>query len=137
MATSMEQEILGLENEFWRAMQEHDGPTAEKLSDDSCIVVGPQGIGRMERATIGKMVESPADWELRDFDLGKDGQVREIAPGVIVSAYKVDERLMVDGEERQLEAYDTSVWVKKDGGWVCAMHTETLAGDPFGRDMAS
>jgi hypothetical protein len=34
---------------------------------------------------------------------------------------------MVDGELKQLDAFDTSVWVKRDGGWVCAAHTETIA----------
>jgi hypothetical protein len=24
--------------------------------------------------------------------------------------------------------------VKRNGDWVCALHTESLAGDPYGRD---
>lgn len=31
------------------------------------------------------------------------------------------------------EAFDSSVWVHRIGHWVCAVHTESLAGDPFGR----
>jgi len=27
----------------------------------------------------------------------------------------------------------SSLWVRRDGGWVCAAHTGTLAGDPYGR----
>ena len=27
-----------------------------------------------------------------------------------------------------------SVWVRSGGQWRCAMHTESLAGDPCGRD---
>ena len=41
---------------------------------------------------------------------------------------------VVDGKPTKLEALDSSVWVRRDGKWVCALHTETLAGDPFGRD---
>lgn len=118
-------------------MQDHDAPTAEKLTDDTCIVVGPQGIGTVERASMGKMVASPAAWQIREFELDKDGyEAREIAPGVVVTAYRVDERLDVEGEERRLAAYDTSVSVKRGDDWVCAMHTEALAGDPFGRDIS-
>jgi hypothetical protein len=51
-----------------------------------------------------------------------------------VSAYKVTERLLVEGQELSLEANDASVWVRENGKWKCAIHTETLAGDPFGRD---
>jgi hypothetical protein len=27
-----------------------------------------------------------------------------------------------------------STWVRRNGGWVCALHTESILGDPFGRD---
>jgi hypothetical protein len=33
-----------------------------------------------------------------------------------------------------LEAADSSTWVRRDGKWLCAVHTEALKGDPFGRD---
>ena len=33
-----------------------------------------------------------------------------------------------------LDAADSSTWVRRDGRWLCAMHTEAIAGDPFGRD---
>ena len=41
--------------------------------------------------------------------------------------------MVVDGKPLTLEAYDSSVWVRRDGNWRCAAHTETLAGDPYGR----
>jgi hypothetical protein len=59
--------------------------------------------------------------------------VRAIADGVALIAYKVNEEMIIDGEPTTLEAFDSSVWVRRDGGWVCAAHTETLAGDPYGR----
>jgi hypothetical protein len=53
--------------------------------------------------------------------------VRTIADGVAVIAYKVSEEIVIDGETQTLEAFDSSVWVRRDGGWVCAAHTETPA----------
>jgi hypothetical protein len=41
---------------------------------------------------------------------------------------------MVEGEAVSFDAYDTSVWVRDGGGWKCALHTESLVGDSFGRD---
>jgi hypothetical protein len=29
---------------------------------------------------------------------------------------------------------DSSTWVRRNGRWLCALHTEAIAGDPFGRD---
>ena len=53
---------------------------------------------------------------------------------VALVAYQVKEKLTVDGTPVNLEANDSSVWVRKNGEWLCAMHTESLVGDPFGRD---
>lgn len=53
--------------------------------------------------------------------------ISKIADDVAVIAYKVSEEMVVDGELKKLDAFDTSVWVKRDGGWVCAAHTETIA----------
>jgi hypothetical protein len=53
---------------------------------------------------------------------------------VAIVAYKVKEDMTVEGKPLQLEAADTSTWVRKDGRWLCALHTEALTGDPFGRD---
>ncbi len=78
------------------------------------------------------MLEAPT-WQLLSYKI-EDLIVREVAPDTVVTAYKVTEELTVEEKPLTLEAYDSSVWVKRDGTWVCALHTESLAGDPFGRD---
>jgi hypothetical protein len=60
--------------------------------------------------------------------------VQQLTTDVFAIAYKVTERLIVDGQELTLVANDASVWMKRGGGWVCSLHTESPAGDPFGRD---
>jgi hypothetical protein len=45
--------------------------------------------------------------------------------------------MTVDGKPLSLDAADTSTWVKKDGEWLCAAHTEAITGDPFGRDRTA
>ena len=49
-----------------------------------------------------------------------------------ILAYQVHEDLTVDGEPVSLDASDASVWVRRDGSWVCALHTESLKGDLSG-----
>jgi hypothetical protein len=49
----------------------------------------------------------------------------------------VKERVVVDGETLPIEANDSSVWIRGDGEWRCALHTESLAGDPYGRDKTA
>ena len=125
-------EILDLERKYWDAIKEGDASIATSLSDDPCVVVGAQGVGEVDKKTLTGMFEG-ATYELTDYSFD-DVHVRSVADGVIVVAYKVNEQLIVDGEEVELEAFDSSVWVNRDGKWVCALHTESPAGDPFGRD---
>ena len=65
----------------------------------------------------------------------KDGaQVRLLRDDVAIVAYQVHEELPVEGKPVTLDAADPSTWVRRDGRWLCALHTEAIAGDPFGRD---
>jgi hypothetical protein len=129
---SIEKELLELERQYWGAMQKGDAATAAHLSDDPCIVTGAQGVGKLERKTLAKMLES-ASWKLEAFELTSP-IVHSLTPDVAVVAYKVHEELTVDGKRIASDAADSSTWVRRDGQWVCAVHTEALAGDPFGRD---
>jgi ketosteroid isomerase-like protein len=124
-------ELLALEQRYWNAIKAKDAATATSLSADPCIVVGAQGIGEVARDNLAKMIEA-APYELKTFSL-EDVHLRPVSDGVFALAYKVKENLTVDGKKVELEAYDSSVWVRRNGSWECAVHTESLAGDPFGR----
>ena len=127
------QELLQLEHQYWDAIQKRDTKTAIKLSDDPCVIVGAQGIGELDRKKLGGMMEN-ASYTLEKYAFDeRDVHMRKVADDVVVVAYKVHEELVVEGKPTSLDAYDSSVWVRRDGAWVCALHTEALAGDPFGR----
>ena len=128
------QELKALERRYWDAVQHKDADEATELSDESCIVVGAQGVGAIDRAKLGQMLQA-ASYELKSYAFDdRNIQVRQIADDVVVVAYPVHEELIVDGVPQSLDAFDASVWVKRKGKWVCALHTESLKGDPFGRD---
>ena len=135
-ATGVEQELLALEKKYWQAIKDKDADTAMRLSDDPCIITGAQGIGRLDRSTLGGMMKS-APYTLNHFTISDDAQVRLLGDDVAVLAYNVHEELTVDGKPVTLDAADASTWVRRNGRWVCALHTESVKGDPFGRDRRS
>jgi ketosteroid isomerase-like protein len=130
--SNLDRELLELERQYWDAIREKDASAAGSLSDEPCVVVGPRGIGELDRRMLAGMLEH-APWELAHFDL-EDIHVHRLADDVAVLAYKVKEDLVVDGRGLSMQAFDASVWVRRDGRWVCALHTESVAGDPFGRN---
>jgi hypothetical protein len=129
----LEQKLLGLERQYWQALKDKDNAAALRLTDDPCIVTGPQGVGAFRREQFAKMLESPQSYSLEEFEL-TDPQVRMLGDDVAILAYKVKEELVLDGKELTLEAADASTWVRRGKNWVCALHTEAILGDPFGRD---
>lgn len=134
--TRVEKELLELERRYWQAIMEKDVEAAMQLTDDPCIIIGSQGIALVDRHTLQGMMKA-APWTLRAFDLSDEAQVRLLRDDVAIVAYKVREELTVEGKPVVLEAADSSTWVLKNGRWVCALHTEAISGDPFGRDCRS
>jgi hypothetical protein len=128
------EELLELERKFWDAMKDKDATAASRMTDDKCIVVGAQGVSAIDPKTMGRMTEE-GDWtsERYTFDDQKT-EVRFLSDDVAVVAYSVNEDLSVGGNPVTIDANDASVWVRRDGSWRCALHTESISGDPYGRD---
>jgi ketosteroid isomerase-like protein len=129
----LEKELLGLEKQFWQALKDGDVDTVMRLTDDSCIVAGPQGFALISREALGDMMKN-ANYTLDEFELKDDAKVRFLSDNAAVLAYKVHTEMTVEGKPVSVDAADTSSWIKRNGHWVCALHTESILGDPFGRD---
>jgi hypothetical protein len=127
-----EKALIEAERRYWQALKDQDVATVVGLTDESCMVAGSQGVSRIDRKTLENMMKD-ATYTLDRFDLN-DFDVRMVGTDVAIVGYKVHEDLTVDGQAVSLDAADTSTWVRRDGRWVCALHTESLLGDPFGRD---
>jgi ketosteroid isomerase-like protein len=131
MATA-EAEIEALEHRFWKALQDHDPDASVALCDFPLLLTGAQGASTIDEDLFVKLSRE-ATWDIQSFDLSKV-QVRIVGDTAMV-AYHVHEDLTVeDGEPVSFDAADSSVWIKRGGRWKCAMHTEALLGDPYGRD---
>ena len=132
MMKTTAKELLDLENQYWQAIKEKDADAAMRLTDEECIVTGAQGVGRINRDAMSDMMKN-ASYTLNDFEL-KDPEVRQLRDDVAILAYKVHEELTVEGKPVKLDAAEASTWVRRNGRWLCALHSESIAGDPFGRD---
>jgi uncharacterized protein (TIGR02246 family) len=134
MATkTIEAELLALEKQYWQAIKDKDAETAMRLSDEPCIVTGAQGVHVLDRKTLAAMMKG-ATYTLHRFEIKEGAQIRLLRDDVAIVAYQVREELTVNGQPVALDASDASTWVRRSGGWVCALHTEAITGDPFGRD---
>jgi hypothetical protein len=130
--TRTENELIQLERRYWQAIQEKDVETAASLIDNPCLVAGAGGVAKVDQENFRKIMQG-AKYSLDDYML-TDVQVRLLNDDVAILAYKVHEELTVEGKPIFIDASDASTWVKRDGRWVCALHTESLLGDPYGRD---
>jgi len=131
--TTIEKELVELETQYWQAIKNKDVEAAMQLTDDKCIVTGAQGVASIDRQAFAGMLMAPS-WTLNAFEFIGEMEARALTDDVAVVAYKVREQLTVDGKHLTLEAADASTWVRRDGRWLCALHTESITGDPFGRD---
>jgi hypothetical protein len=135
MPRTFEQNLLDLERRYWQALKEKDVDGALALTDEPCLVTGASGVGKVDKKAYAAMMEN-ATWTLDDFSIGDDVQVRMLNDDAAILAYTVREKLDVEGELVTLDAADASTWVRRGERWVCAMHSESILGDPFGRDRS-
>ena len=131
-SATIDREIMGLEREYWDSMISKDPKVASRLTADESVIVGAQGVSTVTSKTIGPMVQSDG-WTLKRYDFSN---VKVTAPGpdIAIVGYHVTEELEVEGKRLTMEANDSSTWIRQNGKWLCAAHTESIAGDPFGRD---
>ena len=132
--TISDPELLGLERSYWDALKDRDTRTVGRLTAHDSTVAGAQGVGAFDPPSIAKYMES-VSYKIKDYRIDpKSVRVNQICDDVVSIAYGVHEDLEVDGKPVQLDAFDTSVWKQSDNGWICVLHTESIKGDPYGRD---
>jgi hypothetical protein len=132
---TVEAELIGLENRYWQAVKDKDIEAAKRLTDFPCVIAGSRGVNSVDEKMFGQIMKSAA-YTLHRFEI-RNEQVRMLRDDVAVVAYQVREELTVDGKPVTLDASDSSVWVRRNDRWACAAHTESVTGDPYGRDRKS
>lgn len=131
-STAIEDEIITLETAYWDAMQSDDLEASLALTFEPCIVTGAQGAATLDHAAMRKMYEKKT-WALKDYTID-NMQVQAIANDVAVLGYTIKLDMDVEGKPTTMNCAESSTWIKQDGKWLCALHSESPIGDPFGRD---
>ena len=133
-STALQQELIQLETRFWDAMQRRDADTVADLTADRSVVVGASGAVALDPRSLAQMLDS-AEWEILAYEMDpKTATVARLSDDTAVIAYRVHEDLRVDDKPVGLDAFDASVWQRQGDRWTCVLHTESIAGDAFGRD---
>jgi ketosteroid isomerase-like protein len=132
MEPALERDLMSLENRYWQAVKDRDVEGAMRLTADPCIVAGAQGVARVDLKDFAGIMDK-SKYTLHDFELSEP-KVEQLGDDVAILAYRVHEELTVDGKRMSIDCSDASAWIRRDGHWLCALHTESLKGDPYGRD---
>ncbi|MBT1159434.1 nuclear transport factor 2 family protein [Aminobacter anthyllidis] len=137
MTHSEEQKIIDLEQKFWSAMVDKDVEGSVAMLTEESIVAGAQGTALLRHDDYRGMArQGESLWQLKSFQLDN---VKVMFPSqdVAVIAYTVTEEMEVEGEPVTLKAADATTWIRRNGEWLAALHTESVLGDPFGRDRVA
>ena len=117
-------EIAALETSYWAAMKAKDGKASARLSGETSLVTGAQGVMNIPKSKMGKMTEE-GNWTLESYRF-EDVEVSTPAPDVAIIAYKVTQAVTMDGKTQQMHAADQSTWIRGEAGWECHAHSETI-----------
>ncbi len=129
---STENEIVQLEKQYWQGIKDKDVATCERLTDFPCLMAGAHGIASVPKEKFRGIMDS-ATYTLHNFEL-KESQVRMLTDDIALHAYNAHQDLTVEGKPLTLDTSQSSTWIRRNGRWACALHTESVIGDPFGRD---
>jgi hypothetical protein len=128
------QDVVDLEQRFWDAMLKKDARDAWRMAGDKCVIVDASGVNAVDREAFARLATS-APYELRSFRIDPDStRVEWVSDNLAFLAYRVHEDVDVDGDRVSMDAFNSSVWQRQSEGWRCILHTESIAGDSFGRD---
>jgi hypothetical protein len=119
------EELFELEERFWQSLVDEDADTATSLLTEPALMVSPMGVMKFDHDRYREMAEN-GSMVLENYKLS-DMDVTFPSDDVAVITYKVKQTLGTRGkpEKTTQEMADSSVWVRSNGSWLCAMHTET------------
>lgn len=122
---SAREEIIQLENRFWQSMVDHHTEVAIAMLDEPAVIVSGHGALQFDRATYRQMAQQDT-MAIKAFELSNMNVLFPNENTAVVT-YHARQTLTVRGQSAPLEQdmTDSSVWLRKDGCWLCAMHTET------------
>lgn len=115
-------EIEKLEQAFWKSMVDGKPEIATGMLTEPALMVSGHGANKFDHAGYTKMAKDDR-FKLVDYDIS-NMDVTFPRDDVAVATYQVTQKVEMEGKASEMEVFDTSTWIKLDGNWLCAMHTE-------------
>jgi len=122
--TNDKQQIIDQEKRFWTSMKDKDVATAQSMIHEDCLITGPMGAMRVGPEKYAEMTRD-GKWRLDAFKFS-DVDVTFPTKDVAVIAYKVHQTGEMKGKPMDLNAADSTTWVRAGSSWKVALHTESL-----------
>lgn len=118
-------EIERLERSFWQSLVDDQPKVATGMLPQRSLMVSEHGAMSFDHAGYTKMANDPRH-KLLEFAFS-DMDVLFPTDDVAIASYRVHQKMQMDGKPMEMDAVDSSTWVKLDGAWKCAAHTESTA----------
>lgn len=118
------QQIEQLEHAFWQSIVDNRPKVATGMLADTALMVSGHGATSFDHAGYTRMANDPAH-KLVDYTLS-DMDVLFASDDVAIATYKADQLVEHEGRSMQMQAVDSSTWVRTGGDWKCVAHTESL-----------
>ena len=123
MADKQQDEIIALEKRFWQTMVDGNTDAALGMLAEPALMVSQHGAMQFDHAGYRKMAEN-ADYKLVSYELSNLSVLRP-SDDVAILTYQVDQTTKEKGKDVRMQVSDSSTWVRQDGAWRCAIHTES------------
>jgi len=120
----MKNEILELEKQYWAAMAAHDFHTVTKLTHFPCILTAKNGVREVDEKAFQEGFEQAKEMEMKIIGI-TDEKVQMLSDDYGIIGYTVEIEHVVKAETTRSKAACGSAWIKEDGEWKCALHSET------------
>ena len=118
-------EIEQLEHAFWSSLVDRDVDAATALLAPQALMVSSRGAMQFDPSQYAKMLQDPRHG-LHDYTLS-DMAVLFPTEDIAIVTYRAKQAMQMDGKQLEQDVVDSSTWVKLDGKWKCAAHTEAEA----------
>lgn len=118
-------EVESLERAFWQSLVDNDPKVASGMLTPTALMVSANGAMSFDPITYEKMaVDSP--YRLVDYSFS-DMDIMFPTDDIAIATYRARQKVEMDGKTTEQDVVDSSTWIRIDGAWRCAAHTETEA----------
>lgn len=120
-----EQQVVGLERTWSRAIVRHDIETIAQLLDEEYVRTSPDGRIHSKPEAILEFGRDPDKYTASTFD---DAKVRIFGEVAVVQAAGIDRGTGADGKPFTRRYRYTDIWVRRGTVWKCvASHSSEVA----------